>query len=68
MNRTITFCEIVRNRFTNEVVVTYDDDSVEVIFSYYPDEVSFDRHEFLGLTQDEAFELFEHKDLVYLRG
>ena len=67
MSRTIAFCEIIRNRYTNEVVVTYDDDSVEMIFRYYPDELSFSQYEFVGLTRDEALELFEHKDLLYLR-
>ena len=67
MSQTIVLCEIVRNRYTNEVIVTYDDDSVEMIFRYYPDELAFSEHEFVGLTKDEALELFEHKDLAYLR-
>lgn len=68
MSRTIAFCEIIRNRYTNEVIVTYDDDSVEMIFRYYPDELSFSQYELVGLTRDEAMELFEHKNRIYLRG
>lgn len=65
--KTIAFVEIVRHRWHNEVVATYVDDSVEVLFEYYPDEISFSEHEFVGLTSDEAHELFIKKDTAYLR-
>ena len=67
MGRIIILCEIVKNGYSNEVIVMYDDDSTETIFRYYPDELSFNGYEFIGLTSDEALELFEHKDLLYLR-
>lgn len=65
--KTIAFVEIIRHRYHNEVVATFVDDSVEVLFEYYPDEISFSEYEFVGLTSDEAHELFNRKDTAYLR-
>ena len=45
------------------VNVTYEDGSNEDLFSYYPDEIYFSSHEFLGLTREEAFTLFHKKDV-----
>jgi len=49
------------------VKVTYDDESSETLFSYYPDEISFRESEFIGLTRDEAFALRHRKDVSFLQ-
>lgn len=63
----ITICEITEIGYLNEVDVMYDDGSVERIGVYYPDELSFDEREFIGLTRDEASRLFRNRDIAYLR-
>jgi hypothetical protein len=50
-----------------EVWVTYEDGKEEKLFSYYPDEISFTEFEFIGLTKEEAHQLFHKKDVAYLR-
>lgn len=50
-----------------KVSVTYDDGTAEDLFSFYPGEISFRRDEFLGLTREEAGDLFHRKDVAYLR-
>ncbi len=65
--RKIKLCEITELGYTNEVDVMYDDGSVEMIFRYYPDELTFDEHEFIGLTKEGAQELFRLRDMTYFR-
>ena len=51
-----------------KVFITLDDGSPEkFLFDYYPDEISFTRAEFVGLTEDEARSLKGQKDLAYLK-
>lgn len=50
-----------------EVHVTYEDGKKEMLFSYYPDEISFNHKEFIGLTRDQALELRHKKDVAYLK-
>jgi hypothetical protein len=50
-----------------EVWVTYEDGEEEKLFSYYPDEISFDASEFVGLTREQAMSLYTKKDINYLR-
>ena len=50
-----------------EVHVTYENGTKEFLFSYYPDEVSFQPNEFIGLTRAEAFRLHLSKDKAYLQ-
>jgi hypothetical protein len=50
-----------------KVKVTYQDGTEEELFSYYPDEISFSPHEFVGLTREQACELRTKKDVSYLR-
>jgi hypothetical protein len=38
------------------------------LFTFYPDEISMEPEEFVGLTVDEAFGLRHKKDVAYLRG
>jgi hypothetical protein len=50
-----------------KVTATFDDGRQKVLFSYYPDEISFTPQEFVGLTEDEARQLFGRKDRVFLK-
>ena len=50
-----------------EVIATFEDGSTKTLFSFYPDEVSFCTREFIGLTEEEACDLFQRKDRAYLR-
>lgn len=50
-----------------EVIATFEDGSTKTLFSFYPDEISFREHEFVGLTEQEAHTLFQKKDISYLR-
>ena len=50
-----------------EVVATFEDGSTKSLFSYFPDEVSFQPSEFRGLTEEDAYSLFQRKDTTYLR-
>lgn len=51
----------------NTVYATFEDGSEKMLFKYFPDELYFSEDEFLGLTEDEAHELFHKKDIEYLR-
>ena len=42
-------------------------DTEQLLFSYYPDEISFSTKEFIGLTIEEAKKLKGKKDRVYLQ-
>lgn len=49
-------------------VKTEDDPEKEImLFSFYPDEISFRPEEFIGLTIKEGKDLRRQKDLKYLR-
>ena len=50
-----------------EVVATFEDGSSKTLFSFYPDEVSFQASDFTDLTEEEAHSLFQRKDTAYLR-
>ena len=50
-----------------EVVATFEDGSTRTLFSFCPDEVSFQPSDFTGLTEEEAHDLFQRKDTAYLR-
>jgi hypothetical protein len=50
-----------------EVVATFENGSTKGLFSFFPDEVSFQPSEFTGLTEEEAHTLFQSKDTAYLR-
>jgi hypothetical protein len=50
-----------------EVHVTYDNGKKEMLFKYYPDEISFNKKEFIGLTAIQALELYHKKDKAYLQ-
>jgi hypothetical protein len=49
------------------VTATFDDGQTKELFTFYPDEISFQPKEFIGLTAREAVSLFHKKDVAYLR-
>lgn len=53
-------------RYDNQGEYT-DGTDYEMLFEYYPDELSFRPSEFVGLTKAEAITLKHQKDLAYLR-
>lgn len=67
MKNRIILCEITTLGFINEVDVMYDNGLIETVLRYYPDELSFTERDFLGLTKDEAMELYRRMDIAYLR-
>jgi len=50
-----------------QVVVMLDNDTVKILFAYYPDEISFTPDEFIGLTVAEAHALKLKKDREWLK-
>ena len=48
--------------YKNRIIVFYDDGTGSM-FEYYPDELIFCSEEFLGLTKEEAIDLFNKKDM-----
>jgi hypothetical protein len=50
-----------------EVSVTLEDGTHTKLFSYYPDEISFQTKEFIGLTITEGMLLKMSKDKAYLQ-
>jgi hypothetical protein len=49
-----------------QVYVKFEDGKEELLFDYYPDEISFTAEEFVGLTVSEAISLKFKKDKGYL--
>jgi hypothetical protein len=50
-----------------QVWVTYEDNKEQMLFEFYPDEISFSANEFIGLTRSEAIHLKFKKDKAYLQ-
>jgi hypothetical protein len=50
-----------------KVEATFDDGEVKTLFTFFPDEISFTEQELIGLTEQQAGELFVKKDTAYLR-
>jgi hypothetical protein len=50
-----------------QVWVTYEDNKEQMLFEYYPDEISFTPNEFIGMTRSEAVHLKFKKDKAYLQ-
>ena len=67
MSNKIKEVEFLRERHTIEVYAIFEDETKLVLFEYYPDELSFDKREFIGLTKEEAMDLFHKRDKEYLR-
>lgn len=50
-----------------KVVVTLEDGTIETLFDFYPDELSFREAEFIGLTAAEGKRLKFEKDRRFLQ-
>ena len=50
-----------------EVVTTFEDGTTRTLFSFYPDEITFQASEFTGLTEEEANALRHRKDAAFLK-
>jgi len=50
-----------------KVKVQFSDGEEYELFEFYPDEISFEESEFIGLTLDSAKRLKFEKDLKYLK-
>lgn len=50
-----------------QVIATMEDGKQQMLFEYYPDEISFSPSEFVGLTIGEAIHLKFVKDKAYLQ-
>ena len=50
-----------------EVVATFEDGTTKPLFSFYPDEITFQASEFIGLTEEEAKALRHRKDVAFLK-
>lgn len=50
-----------------QVNVMFDNGEEKMIFEFYPDEISFCEHEFIGLTEESAKQLKGIKDKKYLQ-
>lgn len=53
--------------YTYVYVVLEDGTSVDQLFGFYSDELSFNKAELIGLTCDQARKLRHDKDVAYLR-
>ena len=49
------------------VVAVFDDGSRRVLFTFFPDEYTFTADDFLGLTEAEAREVRNRRDIQYLQ-
>ena len=49
------------------VTATFEDGTIQELFTYFPDEISFVEDELVGLTERQAYDLFRKKDLAYLQ-
>jgi len=50
-----------------KVYITLENNIEEFLFEFYPDEISFSKEEFVGLTVEEARSLKFKKDKQYLQ-
>lgn len=68
MKQKIIGCRIVHEHWEpSKVYVTYEDGTEKFLTDYFPDEISFDESEFIGLTDDQALKMKQQKDIAYLR-
>ena len=50
-----------------EVKVQFSNGDEKTLFSYYPDEISFEESEFIGLIEESALRLRFEKDIKYIQ-
>ena len=66
MDKKIVDCRIECSGLRNYIIVTMDDRTEMILCSYYPDELSFEPEEFLGLTMYQARDFYHKRDVAYL--
>lgn len=70
MPRVIRDCEIKKSYSDPSVMGVYvwfdDNDDWNLLFTYYSDEISFDKDEFIGMYEQDALNLHWQRDLEYL--
>ena len=49
------------------IEATFENGEKKVIIRFYSDEINFSRNELIGLTEEQAKELYHKKDIAYLR-
>lgn len=68
MEPKIISATITRRKWDTSIVhAVFDDGTEKDVVKYYCDEIDFSESEFIGLTEDEARQLFHRKDVTYLR-
>ena len=67
MSNKIKSVIFVKTGFSMNIYGSFEDGTKSILFNYFPDELSFTEEEFIGLTKEEAMELFHKKDKEYLR-
>ena len=67
MDKKIVDCRIESSGLRNYVMVTMEGGTEMILCSYYPDELSFEPEEFLGLTMYQARDLYHRRDVAYLK-
>ena len=50
-----------------EVRVFFDNGDEKILFDFFPDEISFNENEFIGLTEEAAIRLRTEKDIKFLQ-
>lgn len=63
----VKYCINSKGRFKNEVFVTYEDGTREVIFGYDPNRFDYAHEELLGLTKLDAIFHHDYKRKVSFR-
>ena len=71
MEEVIVKCEVKKtlcDPSVNGVFVWHDENGDwKLLFTYYPNELTFDSDEFIGLTDQEARNLHWQRDMEYFR-
>lgn len=66
--RVIKEARIVPDLNQRTVYVVYTDGSEDILFAYYPDQMTFISAEFIGLTNEQAQNLFKKRDDLFHAG
>ena len=48
-------------------MVTFEDGTHERLFTFYPDEITFTENDLVGLTRDQALQLYHKRNVEYLK-
>lgn len=63
MEKIIKHCRIERGRYENTIFIVYDDQTEEVLATYYPDEKVYVEKDFVGLTRKQAIDYIIKVDI-----